>query len=176
MNVVRCPSASAVKIEAVRGGLDAVWPGQNFEIQGLPVELQDRADLQINAEPEGLEQTINYARARWQEMCKQHGVTPWLDISIESGAIEGFDVAVIALFTSIGKEAIAISEGVPIPNGTLEEARRRGFKTTTAGDIIHERWPHIPANSWQEHFPPYLSRQQQIQDAIIDGLRSLKLR
>ena len=169
--VVRCPSGSSVKLEAIRGALDATYPDQEFEIQGLPVELQDRDDLEVNAQPEGADETTYYARLRLLEMSKQYGPTTGVDIAIESGAIEDQDVACIVLCNAVGNIAVGLSEGIPFPEYSLDEARKRGFKSTTAGDIVHEMYPAIPANSWQEHFPPFITRQQQIQDAIVQILR-----
>jgi len=170
MFVVRCPSGSPVKLDAIRGALTMVLPDKEIDLQGLPVELQARHDFAVNAQPEGQEETIGYARERWHEMCRQHGAPVDLDISIESGAIGGLDVAVVALYSARGDEIIILSEGIAFPAGSLDEARRRGFKTTTAGDVIHEQYPHVPSNSWQAHFPPHKSREDQIKGAVLDGL------
>ncbi len=168
--IIRCPSSSTVKINAIIEALGTVRPGEDFDIQKLPVELQDRDDLQIKAQPEGDEEIVGYARTRLEEMCRQYGPAPGLDIGIESGAVEGADVAAVVLGSAVGEIAVALSLGIPFPSGSLDEAHRRGFKTTTAGEIIHEQHPDIPANSWQEYFPPYISRQQQLRDAIVDAL------
>lgn len=171
--IIRSPSSSPVKIEAIRLALDVLHLGQPFDVQGLPVELQDRSDLSIHAQPEGHDETIAYARERLRQMHALHGPTPGLDIGIESGAIDALDVACVVVHTRLGEAALALSEGVAFPAGSLEAARARGFKSTTAGDIIHEQHPNIPANNWQEYFPPYISRQQQIQGAIVTALRML---
>lgn len=135
----------------------------------MPVELQVRPDLSVNAQPEGEQETVGYARERWREMCLEHGPTTGIDISIESGAIGNLDVAVVILY-SHGNEVVVLSRGIAFPPGVLEEARARGFKTTTAGDIIHERFSHIPSNNWHVHFPPYKSREDQIVEAVVSGL------
>lgn len=173
MRVVRCPSKSAIKLDAITHAFVAVDPDLMIDVKGLPVELQDRPDMNISAQPIGKEQTVEYAHARWREMCQQHGSTIDLDIVIESGAIDGLDVAVVAIYTADGNEIVVLSEGIKFPNGTFEEALKRSAKTTTVGDIIHERWSHIPANNWHEHFFPYVSRRRQIQYAIERGLRQI---
>lgn len=170
MRTVRCPTSSSVEIDAVMEALAVVWPNETVDLQSLPVELQSRPDRVVNAQPEGFTQTTSYARERLQEMCRLHGPTPDLDISIESGAIDNLDVAVVIITDVDGNETIWTSEGVAFPPGTLELARMSGFATTTVGDIIHERWPDIPSDDWQAHFPPYLSRQELIRDTIIRGL------
>lgn len=170
MLIVRCPSSSAIKLNAIRKALENQWAGQSFELRGLPVELQARPDMQINAQPEGKEQTTKYARERLIQMCREHGNALGLDIGIESGAIGNLDVAVIVLRTASGEEVTVLSRGIPFPSGTLEEARRGGFKTTTAGDIIHKKFPNVPANNWHGYFPPGISRDAQIRTAIKEGL------
>lgn len=174
MVTIRCASGSAVKLNAIKKAWASLRLQEKLKVVGLPVELQDRPDFDVNAQPEGREQTITYARHRMQEMHRQHGGPIGVDISIESGAIEGVDVAVVLLCSPDGKEAIAFSSGIAFPQGTLEEARRRGFKATTAGDIIHERFPEVPANNWQAHFPPHTSREDQIAEALKDGLLTLQ--
>ena len=171
--IIRSPTSSSVKIEAIRLALVVVQPEQSFDIQSMPVELQDRSDLSINAQPAGRNETIAYARERLRQMHALHGPTPGLDIGIESGAIDALDVACVVVQTRLGEAALALSSGVAFPAGSLETARARGFKNTTVGDIIHEQHPNIPSNNWQEYFPPYISRQEQIQGAIVTALRML---
>ncbi len=170
---VRTPSKSSVKIEAVTAALAEVWPDRTFDVMGLPVELQDRADLQVDAQPEGLELTVSYANARGDEMCRQHGQPTGIDILIESGAIDGQDVAVIVIRTHDGKKVTSLSQGIDFPAGTLDEARRRGFASVTAGDIIHEQRPDVPSNNWHPFYPPFVTREEQIKGAVVEGLREL---
>lgn len=165
--VIRCPSSSPIKLEAIRAAIRELYGQSGYEIQSFPVELQDRQDLTVNAEPFGKEQTLAYARERLKQMRRQHGTAPGLDISIESGIINGFDVACVIFSNKSGEVAFAWSRGVAVPNGAFEEAQAKGLKTTSVGDVIHEKDPSIPANDWQASFPPYISRQQQIQNAII---------
>lgn len=170
---VRCPSSSKIKLDAIKAALYEVGIDKNYELLSIPVELQDRKDLDIHAEPEGEEQTLAYAYERQKQMRLQHGPTTGIDISIESGIIDGQDVACILLSTTNQKDLVVWSQGVPTPKGTFENARTRGLKTTTVGDIIHENNPAIPANNWQGHFPPYISRQHQIQEAVVSALRKI---
>lgn len=171
--IVRCPSGSTIKLQAINAAIQEVYAEHDYEIQSFPVELQDREDLDINTEPEGREQTLAYAHERLKQMCLQHGPTHWIDISIESGVIDGFDVACVVINTRNGEGYLAWSQGIAVPEGTLEEARARGLKATSVGDIIHEKHPEIPANDWQVSFPPYISRQQQIQTAVVSSLHQV---
>ena len=95
--VIRCPSASKIKLNAINAVLRDIYTNRDFTIHSFPVELQDRDDLDINAEPEGKEQTLRYARERLRQMCLQQGPTPGIDISIESGIINGYDVACVVV-------------------------------------------------------------------------------
>ena len=171
--IIRCPSASKIKLGAIDEALREALPNRNLQIQSFPVELQDRDDLNINAEPEGREQTLEYARERLKQMRLEEGAPSGIDISIENGIINGFDIACVVINSKDSEEAIAWSQGVAVPNGALEEARKRGLKTTTVGDIIHEKYPKIPAKDWHANFPPYISRQHQIREAIIAALRQI---
>jgi non-canonical (house-cleaning) NTP pyrophosphatase len=168
--LVRCPSSSKVKREAIEKSFRSIFPGRRCDLQSLPVELQSRADLRVNAQPEGEALTTSYADNRWYEMCKKHGPTTGFDVIVESGAIDGKDVVVVVICTS-NRRIVTLSRGVPFPPGTLEEARRRGFKTVTAGDIIHEQMPEVPNNHWHRFFPPGITREEQIREAIIQNLR-----
>lgn len=172
-SLVRVASSSKVKLDASRSAMATLGRHLSTFVHGFPVELQDRRDLQFNAQPEGREEIIRYTLAREAEMCRMHGTVSYLDIVVESGAIEGMDVAVVALFMPERQEHIILSQAIAFPKGSLDEARRRGFKTTTAGDVIHERMPSIPANDWQKYVTPFMSRQQQISDAIVRGLREM---
>ncbi len=171
--IIRCPSGSEIKLSAINAALREVYADNDFKVTSFPVELQGRSDLDINAEPEGKEQTLEYARERLRQMCLQHGPTPGIDISIESGIIDGLDVACVVISTQNGESALSWSQGVTVPEGALEKARARGLKTTSVGDIIHEKHPEIPANNWEGSFPPYISRQQQIQAAVISALHRM---
>jgi non-canonical (house-cleaning) NTP pyrophosphatase len=171
--LVRCPTGSAIKLDAIQAAVQEAIGKRDYDIQSFPVELQDRQDLDVNAEPEGREQTLTYARERIKQLCMKHGPTPGIDISVESGIIDGLDVACVVIRTENGKETVAWSEGVTVPEDVFEEARKRGLKTTTVGDVIHEKHPEIPAKSWQEHYAPFISRQQQIQASVVSALRQL---
>jgi non-canonical (house-cleaning) NTP pyrophosphatase len=172
--LVRIPSKSNVKRSPVEAALTEVWPNRTFEIRCLPVELQDRPDLSFNAQPEGLELTVSYAEARGDEMCAQHGHTQGIDVLVESGVILGQDVAVVVIRTHDNQKVTTLSQGIDFPDGCLEEARRRGFKHVTVGDVVHERHPEAPSNNWQPLYPPYITREEQIRRAVVEGLRELE--
>lgn len=173
MRIVRVSSASSIKLDAVRSALLEAWPREAFEILPCPTELQDRKDVTFDAQPEGWGAIVTYLRARHEAMVAEYGPTELFDIDVESGAVDGFDVAGVLITTFLGEQFLLRSEGVPFPDGTLEEARRRGFKKTTAGDIIHEWNEDIPANNWQSHYWPYTSRKTQIYRVLVRGFDTL---
>lgn len=167
---VRVASGSSVKVNAVKLALEAtLWGGQ---IQECPTELQDLDGF--NAQPEGREETERYVRARYEAMLGDYKQNPsGLDVVIESGAIDGQDVAVV-LVAYRGRTYVSASQPVPFPEGALEAARQRGFKTVTAGDVIHE-WSEgkIPANNWHSSVMPGMTRERQIAMALVPLLRGL---
>jgi non-canonical (house-cleaning) NTP pyrophosphatase len=169
--IIRCPSSSPIKLGAIQAAIREFYDEDNYEIQSFPVELQNRQDLRVNAEPIGKDQTLEYARERLKQMSLQYGPTLGIDISIESGIIDGFDVACVVFSDRSSEVAFDWSQGIAVPEGALEEAQAKSLKSTSVGDIIHEKNPAIPANDWQASFPPYISRQQQIQTIIISLLK-----
>jgi len=172
---IRCATASAVKLDAVRDAVVAVWGPGEYEILGLPVELQARPDFDVNAQPIGMEQTLQYARERRRQLRRDYGPgdATVLDISIESGFLDNMDVVVAVLYPGEGDEIVVVSDGIEAPAECVEDAVRLGLKTTTVGDVIHRLYPQIPANDWQGHFPPFMSRRQQISQAVERGLQQL---
>lgn len=171
---VRVASGSSVKIDAVKAAMAhlAYHPQLQYEITGHPTELQNLTT--VNAQPEGRAETEGYARARLVAMCRDHEQNPdGLDIAIESGAIDGADVAIV-LVAFRGQTYVAASQPVPFPEGVLEAARERGFKTTTAGQIVYEWSGHtIPANDWHTMMVPGMTREKQIAQALMPLLRGL---
>jgi non-canonical (house-cleaning) NTP pyrophosphatase len=174
--IIRCPTRSEIKLKAVTSAIKEVLGKNDCQVQSFPVELQDRVDLDVNAEPVGRVQTLKYARERIKQMRLQQGPMIGIDISIESGIIDGFDVACVIVNTIYGETSLVWSQGVKVPDGALEEATARGLKTTTVGDIIHEWYPEIPADDWQGSYSPFITRQQQIQDALIKSLQKIDIR
>jgi non-canonical (house-cleaning) NTP pyrophosphatase len=157
------------------------WPRLEYRLIAKPVELHSLPGLEVFAQP--LEdETLAYACSRLQEMQYQHGAPKGntVDVAIESGAFRqgaGYiDQAVVLVFTRDRGEQLAVwSQPVAFPQGTVEEAlrRRASERQITAGQIIRSRHPQIPANNWQQHFPPYLSRHRQISAAVQEALRAI---
>jgi non-canonical (house-cleaning) NTP pyrophosphatase len=137
--------------------------------------------LTVFAQPFEYE-TLQYARLRLLEMQRRYS-TPrgdMVDVAIESGAFRHgeryVDQVVVIAFTQRRGEQLAIwSQPVYIPEGVAEEMleRRSHEPQLTAGGIINARHPLIPADNWQEFFPPGLSRHRQISEAVERALRPI---
>lgn len=187
----RIASANDCKVTGTNQGLTAASEADT-EVIKCPVELQDRPDLEFNAQPYGYNQTVAYAKARLDAMIEEHGTnTSGYDFAVENGAImlngegkvipdeskkpgEIYDVAIVLIRDRNGRERIQASAGVMFPEGTLEEAEYRGFKTTTAGDVIAEWHEGVPSDTWQRHFFPQLPREKQIADTVTAGLIAMR--
>lgn len=190
--IVRTPTSSGVKLQPIRAALLKKWPNKIFQIKPIPVELQDRPDLNIMAQPKGIAQTAKYAKARRKELLAKDDSPYMVDISIENGIVWSWrviklwghwDVAVVYIVTASGETSLTVSVPVRVPEWAWKEAKRRGFKTTTAGQIIHERYPLIPANNWMPYSASLcrgdetpvadgITREEQIEGAILKGLNS----
>ena len=167
--LVRVASGSSIKLDGTRMALGKIhWVS---EVVACPTELQDTEGF--NAQPYGLEETRRYVRARYRAMCEAYKPNPdGVDIVVESGAIDGKDVACV-LVAFRGQIYTGESQPVPFPEGTLVEAHRRGFKTVTAGAIIHEKLPGVPANNWHHIMVPGMTREKQIAGVLLPILRRL---
>ena len=99
-------------------------------------------------------------------------------IGIESCVVfaEGcgyYDVAVVAVVTPDGRSANAVSSGIPFPVHDVEEARRRGFATTTVGDVIAERLGGSPQNPHAALTGGRVNRQDTLVVAVTLALAQL---
>jgi len=140
--IVALGSTNIIKREAVR--IACATAGLDVTILGFA------AASGVNAQPVGHEETLAGARNR---AFAARAVCPKAEIAIgiENGlCIDGegwVDIAVVVLLTSDGKQAILLSPSVPFPIAFVEEARARGFATTTVGAVMAERVgsdPHDP--------------------------------
>lgn len=130
-------SQSQVKLDAVKNALTAL--GIEAEIIGIKVKSN------VPEQPMD-DETLLGARNRAANAAthaRQLAPDADLYISIENGIYtqtDGryIDKAVVLAVAKDGTEAIAYSEGVEFPKDCVEEARRRGFDTTTVGKVMQE--------------------------------------
>lgn len=134
-------SKSSIKIAAVR---------EAFALLGHEVDVTGVETVSgVNAQPVGDDEIVRGARNRAQAAraaCPDSAFA----IGIENGLIISpdslADIAVVVILTRDGKERIARSAGVEFPIEFVEEARMRGFETTTAGSVLAERVGSDPAD------------------------------
>jgi hypothetical protein len=63
-----------------------------------------------------------------------------------------------------------------LPSDLVDEARNRGFRTTTVGEIISERFTNGRGDKTDPHTiltNGRVSRRQYLTDALVDGLREI---
>jgi non-canonical (house-cleaning) NTP pyrophosphatase len=91
-------------------------------------------------QPVGFGQTLLCAKNRAEIVRLQYPEA--LCLGIESGLIQAHDVttdtAVIAALTPDGSWFFGTSPGITLPERYVQEAKRRGFKTTTVGEVVAE--------------------------------------
>ena len=133
-------SQSQVKLDAVKSALAEL--GLEVEVVGV------KAKSYVSEQPID-DETITGARnraAHAKELCADGD----LYISIENGVFAEaggryLDRAVVLSIARDGSEAIAISDGMAIsdsvefPAASVNEARKRGFATTTVGKVMEEQ-------------------------------------
>jgi non-canonical (house-cleaning) NTP pyrophosphatase len=128
-------STNEHKLYAVRE--TCALSGLYAQMYGIP------ASSGVSAQPLGFEETHSGAMARALVARSEHGCD--LAIGIESGVFRfalspvTLDIAVIVLITGENKIIVTSSNGIQFPEDCVEEAYRRGFKTTTVGSVIAER-------------------------------------
>ncbi len=137
------------------------------------VEVASKQD----AQPFGFAAISAGAHERARAAVGGHSGDVW-GIGIESGIVfaEGcgyYDVAVVVAVTPDGRSANAVSAGIPFPTEDVNEARRRGFATTTVGDVIAERLGGSPQNPHSTLTGGRVSRQDTLTVATTAALAQL---
>lgn len=144
MQTIIVGSVSPLKKQATRNGCSLI----RFEAEIFGIQTESGQD----AQPIGYEATQAGAYARALQAQKKDRKA--IGIGIESGLVleDGvwYDVAIVILLVPGRTEPIeVVSEKFKIPEqyvGCIEEAERRGFATTTLGDILHERYGCDPTD------------------------------
>lgn len=134
-------SLSPHKINPTYNAFMRSYPGILFNVQGK------KAPSNINEEPIGHEETIEGVMNRIESVEKDIGDAPYgFIVSIENGLhkvnIRGrerwFDLAWVGVKRQGGELYLAHSTGIEFPIEFVEEAKNRGFATTTVGTVIAE--------------------------------------
>jgi non-canonical (house-cleaning) NTP pyrophosphatase/adenine/guanine phosphoribosyltransferase-like PRPP-binding protein len=151
---------SAIKLDAIRNSFRMLLPKNEFwEIEGVPAQSGKPE------QPEG-DETLEGAANRVKDAMRLHPESDMV-IAIESGifklpdvaAPEGYsyyDQAIIYCLTKDQQTHIYRSDYLKFPTDAVEEARKRGFATTTVGQVLQE-WGRIK-NHKDPHVDLDLSR------------------
>jgi non-canonical (house-cleaning) NTP pyrophosphatase len=138
--IIALGSANPIKLEAVREAIAAL--GLSTEIVAID------APSGVNAQPVG-EETLVGARHRAAEalrLCPQATHALGIENGLFSEDGVWHDAAMVVLLTPKGQETSFHSPSVIVPNDCVEEARIRGFATTTVGTVIAERFGGNPSD------------------------------
>jgi non-canonical (house-cleaning) NTP pyrophosphatase len=151
-------SASGLKYQAIQQAFmevkrsleSTISFGKNIDLQFITVAAKSN----VNAQPIGWEETIKGANHRATNALSlaEPGTNPRVVIAIENGIINlvanggdyYMDVGWVVLNDLDRKEQfVASSTSVSISASAVDVAHRRGFETTTVGDMLHECYPSI---------------------------------
>ncbi len=136
-------STSPHKVGAVREASEGIFMPE-LHIQGFKVASG------VNEQPYGQEETLQGARNRMARLVELVGDTRFdLFVSMEGGVFpvmnngqeSHFDCGWVIARDAEGNEGVGTCTGVEYSSADVEEARRRGFDTTTIGSVIAERAP-----------------------------------
>ncbi len=157
-------STSVHKIDAVKEACAKI--GIKVEIKGVS------AKSEINEQPYGLEETYRGALNRAKNSQKENN--KMFAMGIESGIIpiddKFIDLAVVIVLTPDGKSFMGTSAGIEFPKYAIEEARLRGFETTTAGSIVAEKLGGSETDPHSTLTNGKISRKELLVDAIVSVL------
>lgn len=173
---IRVASTSKHKIEAVEAAAKAVFPNRQIRIHGV------KAPSEIDEQPIGGEMTILGARNRLAAALEGITDEDHIDyvVSMESGLFGGpkrfIDKAVVIVRSlPRGRERVFVSSGVVFPNTAVDEARKRGFATVTAGSIIAEQNPNVDGTDPHSFLTKgRMTRKAQLTRAVVRALRGTK--
>ena len=125
-------SQSQVKLDAVNGALKML--GIEAEVVGV------KAKSNVAEQPMD-DETLQGARNRARHS-RELAADGDLYLAIENGVFTEGDrfvnKAVVMAIAKDGTETLATSDGVEFPKASVEEARKRGFATTTVGQVMAE--------------------------------------
>lgn len=145
-------STSKHKIAALQQVFQEVYPDVQCFIKGV------KALSGINEQPVGHTETLQGALHRLSHakqliqsesydfvVAIENGIVP---VEIE-GVTQWFDVGWVIVENFAGIRAFACSNGVEMGTRYVEEARKRGFDTTTVGAVMAEQCPGLEATDPQ---------------------------
>ena len=162
---VVCGSESDTKLSASCGALRILEI--KFFIDRLSVPSQ------VNEQPVGLSEMVTGAKNRAigaQNHCSGSfglGIENGIEFSERDEQEIVHDFAVVVLITPAGEEYITETMRIRFPLDLTLIAKQRGFKTTTVGSVIAEKYGCNPANPHSFLTNGLFSREQLLRDAVV---------
>lgn len=160
-------STSMHKLEAVRKACERL--GIEADISGVKTSSGQ------NEQPFELRKTFSGALARAEQVRAKNPAT--LSIGIESGIAHidvrtqtVVDIAVIVLITLDNRQIVTTSAGIVFPWDYVKTAESRGFKLTTVGSVIAEKFGGDPADPHSILTGGRVSRTMILTDALVLAL------
>lgn len=164
MITIAVGSTSVHKVNAVKRACAAL--GIEAEVVGVS------ATSRVNEQPCGWDETVVGAFNR-AHGAVEHVLSDAWCIGIESGVMlsggHAVDLAAIYVRRPDGKGWCGSTSGTPFSFDDFEEARRRGFKTTTVGLVMSERTGCDKTDGTAYLTGGRITRE----DTLVDGLKPL---
>lgn len=134
--IIAIGSTSSIKIAAARTALARA---------GIVADVVPHATASgVNVQPVGRDETLRGAMNRARAALASGTV----GIGIENGVVREdgrwIDVAAVVIVDADGRESVAWSEAVAVPDVFVDEAAARGFDGVTVGAVIAERTGSTP--------------------------------
>lgn len=136
--IITVGSTSSIKVSAVRMALARA---------GIAADVVAHASQSgVNAQPVGRDETLRGASNRARAAAA--AVPGSAGVGIENGIVREdgrwIDVAAVVIVGEDGRETVAWSEAVAVPDVFVDEAAARGFGGVTVGAVIAEREGSTP--------------------------------
>lgn len=133
-------------------------------------------DLEFPAQPVGFDEMEEGARLRSRAVLAANPPGLFYAVGIESGIElrddQWHDYAVISVRSDV-IEIIGRTDSILFPTDCVEIARERGFKTTTVGSVIAEKYGCDPKDPHSYLTKGSHSRESFIRRALMDILKRL---
>jgi non-canonical (house-cleaning) NTP pyrophosphatase len=147
-------TGSALKIQAIKNAFASAKEKLAVElVDGSPIKFKfftTNAKSGINEQPIGWEETIKGANNRASNALTlvKSDLKPRAVVAIENGVVDlpangehyYMDIGWVVLNDlKTNKQYVSSSTSLSVPAEVVEAAKEKSFKTTTIGDILHER-------------------------------------
>ena len=169
MNII-LGSTSVHKLTAVREACE------NLGIQAFVHGVKTSSGQ--NEQPVGFAETFEGALTRAKSAQTQ--CPNIVAIGIESGVFHfvsnrpiTMDIAIIVILTKDGRQIIMSSSGIEFPEECVKIAEDRGFKTTTVGSVIAERFGGDPTDPYSILTNGKVTRLAVLMEALMLAIKQI---